>query len=66
MKKTFVITKDMIINDVIKKFPKAIRIFNKFKVDACCGGGNSIEKTATVDGVNVDELLKALNDSLDN
>ncbi|OGL39232.1 MAG: hypothetical protein A3C43_07810 [Candidatus Schekmanbacteria bacterium RIFCSPHIGHO2_02_FULL_38_11] len=55
------ISKDMVINDVIKKYPKTVRIFNELKVDACCGGGNSIEKTARADGVDVDTLLKALN-----
>jgi regulator of cell morphogenesis and NO signaling len=55
------ITKEMIINDVVSKYPKIIAVFNKFKVDACCGGGFSIEKTAKNDGVNVQELLKELN-----
>ena len=39
-----IITKDMVINDVIKKYPKTITIFSNFKVDSCCGGGFSIEK----------------------
>jgi len=56
-----IITKDMIINDVIKKYPKTITVFNNFKVDSCCGGGVSIEKTAAAGGVDIDALLKALN-----
>ncbi|MCF6158339.1 MAG: DUF1858 domain-containing protein [wastewater metagenome] len=55
------ITKDMVINDVIKKYPKTITVFSNFKVDSCCGGGFSIEKTAWMGGVDVDALLKALN-----
>ena len=55
------ITRDMVINDVIKKYPKTIAVFNKFHVDSCCGGGQSIEKTATRDGVAVEPLLEALN-----
>lgn len=58
------ITKDMIINEVINKYPQTIAVFNKFNVDACCGGGQSIEKTATADKVDVDALLKALNEAL--
>ena len=42
------ITKNMIINDVIKKYPKTISVFSKFKVDSCCGGGASIGKTAAM------------------
>ena len=56
------ITKQDVINDVIRRYPKAIAVFNQYCVDSCCGGGQSIEKTATRDGVNVEALLKALND----
>ncbi len=56
-----VITKDMIINDVIKKYPKTITIFSKYKVDSCCGGGFSIEKTAGMSGIDMAVLLTALN-----
>ena len=55
------ITKDMIINDVIKKYSKTITVFSNFKVDSCCGGGFSIEKTAGMSGIDMDALLKALN-----
>ena len=55
------ITKDMVINDVIKKYPKTITVFSNFKVDSCCGGGFSIEKTAGMSGTDMDALLKALN-----
>ncbi|MFN3468009.1 MAG: DUF542 domain-containing protein [Candidatus Brocadiales bacterium] len=56
------ITKDMIINEVIRRFPKTMKVFKDFKVDSCCGGGFSIEKTAKNDGVDVETLLKALNE----
>ncbi len=55
------ITRDMIINDVIKKHPETIKIFNEYKVDSCCGGGAPIGTTATRDGVDVETLVKALN-----
>lgn len=55
------INKDMVINEVIKQYPQTIAVFNQFNVDSCCGGGQTIEKTATVDGVNLDSLLTALN-----
>lgn len=61
MGEKMIITKDMVINDVIKKYPKTITIFSNFKVDSCCGGGGSIEKTAGVSGINLDALLQALN-----
>jgi regulator of cell morphogenesis and NO signaling len=55
------ITRDMIINDVIKKYPKTIKVFNEYKVDSCCGGGAPIETTAKRDGVDVEALIEALN-----
>lgn len=60
-----VITREDIINDVIKQYPKTIAVFNKLRVDSCCGGGQSIEKTATRDGVDVQALVKALNEAIE-
>jgi len=57
------ITGSMVINDVIKKYPQTIRVFNEYKVDSCCGGGAPIETTAKRDGVDVEGLLKALNEA---
>lgn len=59
------ITKDDIINDVIRRYPQTIAVFNEFAVDSCCGGGQSIEKTATRDGVDVEALLRALNEAVE-
>lgn len=58
------ITGDMIINDVIKKYPGTISVFNRFRVDSCCGGGQSIAKTAAADGVAIEALLSALNEAV--
>lgn len=58
------ITRNMVINEVIKKYPKTIRVFNDYKVDSCCGGGASIETTAKRDGVDVEALIRALNESV--
>jgi iron-sulfur cluster repair protein YtfE (RIC family) len=55
------ITGNMIINDVIRKYPETIKVFNDHKVDSCCGGGAPIETTAKRDGVDVAALLDALN-----
>ena len=55
------ITGDMVINEVIKKYPATIKVFNDYRVDSCCGGGAPIEVTARRDGVDVDGLVQALN-----
>jgi regulator of cell morphogenesis and NO signaling len=55
------ITGEMVINEVIKKYPATIKVFNDYRVDSCCGGGAPIEVTARRDGVDVDGLVRALN-----
>lgn len=55
------ITREMIINDVIKQYPETISVFNRLNVDSCCGGGGSIEATARKDGVDLEALLDTLN-----
>lgn len=55
------ITEDMIINEVVRKYPKTMKVFNQHKVDSCCGGGESIALTAAVSNANVPALIKDLN-----
>lgn len=57
-----IITKDLIINDCIKKYPDTIGVFNKFNIDSCCGGAVSLEEAAKRDKANLEELLKVLNE----
>lgn len=56
------ISRDQVINDVIKAYPDTIGVFNQFKVDSCCGGGRPIAETAVADGIaDLTPLLHALN-----
>lgn len=55
------ITKEMIVNDVIKKYPKTLAVFGKFNIDSCCGGGVSIEAAGKRDGADVEAMVKELN-----
>lgn len=59
-----IITEDMTINDVINKYPETMKVFSQFKVDSCCGGGQSIATTAAVSSTNIPELIKALNKAI--
>ena len=62
--KKYTITKDMIVNDVVNNYPQTNEIFTKYGVDTCCGGIQSIEKTAAACNVNLDEVLKTLNEAI--
>lgn len=62
-----VITKDMIISDVINANPELVRTF--FEHGMMCIGcpasqGESIEQASMVHGINTDELIAALNEAL--
>ena len=59
------ITKEMIINDIVHKYPATMKVLNDFKVDSCCGGGQSIAATAAVGNVDIPQLMDALNQAVD-
>ena len=54
----------MVINDVIKKYPHAIKVFNECKVDSCGGSGAPVETTAKRDGIDVERLHQTLNEAI--
>ena len=58
-----VITKDQVVNDVIKEHPLTIGVFTRFNIDSCCGGAVSIEEAAKRDGASLEDILKALNEA---
>jgi hybrid cluster-associated redox disulfide protein len=58
------ITEDMIIGDVLKKNPSSKKVFEKYlpRCHKCGGkGAESIRRGAKLHGVDLDELVKALN-----
>jgi hybrid cluster-associated redox disulfide protein len=61
------IHKDMKIEDVVRKFPRTKPVFERFGID-CAGCQLSefenLEHGAKVHGINLEEFLKRLNESL--
>ena len=55
------ITKEMVVNDCIRLYPKTIGVFTRFNIDSCCGGAVSIEDAARRDGAPLAALMKDLN-----
>ena len=56
-------TKDMIIADVLKKYPKTVDVFEGFNMGciSCMGVQNeSLEKGCLMHGMDVNELIAAL------
>lgn len=48
------------VNDLIRLYPATVSVLNAFGIDACCGGAASLGEAARRDGVDLDELLRAL------
>lgn len=55
------ITENMTINEVIKLHPATMKVFNKYKVDSCCGGAQSLAAASAVAGADVRQLVEELN-----
>jgi len=54
------ISKEMTVNQVLKRYPKSVGVFTKFNIDACCGGNRSLEQAAKEDKAALEELMTAL------
>lgn len=52
------------VNEMVARHPETMPVFNRFGLDTCCGGGAPIAEAARRDGVNLDDLVKALEEAL--
>lgn len=50
-----------IVNETLRRHPATTGVFNRFGIDACCGGAVSINDAAVRDGADPSLLLDALN-----
>lgn len=48
------------VNEVLLSHPETISVFNKFSIDACCGGSVPLEQVAHRHGIDLAGLLSAL------
>ena len=55
------ITKDTIVEHIIKTYPKALSFLVSKRVDCCCGAYNTIEKGDAEVGADLDSILLELN-----
>lgn len=60
------ITENMTINDIIKKYPETMKVFNKHNVDSCCGGAQSVKAAAAVGGADLNKIMAELNTAVGN
>lgn len=51
---------DKTVRELAVETPNATRVFEKFGIDYCCGGKQSLDQACRSAGLHVDEVLKAL------
>jgi regulator of cell morphogenesis and NO signaling len=48
------------VNEVLRRHPGTVAVFNAFGIDSCCGGAESLADASRRDGVELEALLTAL------
>jgi regulator of cell morphogenesis and NO signaling len=48
------------VNEVIRRWPDTVEVFNRFGIDACCGGAVPPDAAAERDGADPEALRRAL------
>lgn len=59
------IVESMTVNEVIRLFPQTVDVFNRFGIDACCGGAVLIAEASERDGAATAEVMEALVSALE-
>jgi len=53
------------INEIVAGHPETIAVFNRFGMDTCCGGSVAVNDAARRDGLDLDQVLAALRDAME-
>ena len=53
------------VNETLRRHPEAVEVFNRFGIDACCGGDASLDEAARRDGADLGALITALDAIID-
>ncbi len=51
-----IISADRTVRDVVLELPQATRVFEKLKIDYCCGGDRPLGEACATAGVEVENL----------
>ena len=53
------------LNEIVARYPAALAVLSRFGMDTCCGGALPLAEAAQHHGLDVAELLAALEAALD-
>jgi regulator of cell morphogenesis and NO signaling len=54
----------MTIQEIQREHPSALPVFAKYRIDLCCGGRHSLEQVAAKHGLDLDRILRELEDAV--
>jgi iron-sulfur cluster repair protein YtfE (RIC family) len=54
------IESDLTVNEIIKRYPRALRVLNSFAIDTCCGGEEPISVAAATADVPLETIVAAI------
>lgn len=54
------INPNLTLNEVVRRYPAALGVFNAYGLDTCCGGALPIVEAARRHGLELSDLLAAL------
>lgn len=55
---------NMTVSEIYARFPAALPVLAKFKIDLCCGGRHSLQLVAEKHGLDLQVLLRELEEAL--
>jgi iron-sulfur cluster repair protein YtfE (RIC family) len=55
-----IVDPNLTINTVVQRYPDALGVFNARGLDTCCGGGLPVAEAARRHGLDLQELLAAV------
>ncbi|MCB2293645.1 iron-sulfur cluster repair di-iron protein [Clostridium algoriphilum] len=60
-----IINKNQSLGEIVSIFPGAAQIFNRYKIDYCCGGHDTLEGALELIAIDNDEIINELNNEHD-
>lgn len=55
---------ELTVNDVIRRWPQTVEVFNRYGIDSCCGGSLPVAEAAARHRIVVAELKAALEEAV--
>lgn len=55
---------ELTVNECIRLHPRTVDVFNRFGIDACCGGAVPVRAAGERDGADAETVLAALEEAI--